>query len=69
MSGNSDLVCESLHGTIRITGVATYAIENCGGCDCTLLLKKIDDGSFHEPYDESGLTSDTQLPNKVWNTV
>ena len=45
--------CESLHGTIKLTGVATYAIENCGSCNCTLIIKKIEDGSFHEPYDES----------------
>ena len=65
-SRNSDLECESLHGTIKLTGKATYAIENCGGCNCTLLIKKLDDGSFHQPYDESDVTTDdTQLTNEV----
>ena len=46
--------------------MATYAIENCGGCNCTLLVKKLDDGAFHQPYDESGLTTDdTQLTKEV----
>ena len=58
--------CESLHGTIKLTGVATYAIENCGDCDCTLLIKKLEDGSFHQPYDEGGwITDETQLTNEV----
>ena len=58
--------CESLHGTIKLTGVATYAIENCGDCDCTLLIKKLDDGSFHQQYDESGLKKEiTELPTEV----
>ena len=71
-------VCESLHGTIKIHGGATYDIENCGDCDCTLFKEKIDvtydesgdDGSFHQNYDESGLmTEDTQLTNEVCNAL
>ena len=62
--------CESLHGTIKLTGVATYAIENCGSCNCTLIIKKIEDGAFHEPYDESDLTQDNnQLTEKVCNHI
>ena len=58
--------CESLHGTIKLSGVATYAIENCGDCECTLLIKKLDDGSFHIPHDDRGVTTDdTQLSNEV----
>lgn len=64
---NSDLECDRLHGTIKLTGMATYAIENCGDCDCHLLIKKIEDGAFHLTYDESDLTTDdTQLPNEVF---
>ena len=66
LSRSQDLACESLHGTIKLRGVATYAIENCGECDCNVLIKKLDDGSFHQPYDESNLiTDDTKLPNEV----
>ena len=62
--------CESLHGTIKLTGVAIYAIENCGSCNCTLIIKKIEDGSFHEPYDESDLRpDDKQLTEKVCNHI
>ena len=62
--------CESLHGTIKIHGGATYAIENGGDCDCTLIKEKIDDGSFHQTYDESGLmTEDTLLTNEVCNDL
>ena len=62
----ADQACESVHGTIKLTGVATYAIENCGDCDCTLLIKKLEDGSFHQQYNESGLKKEiTELPNEV----
>ena len=63
---NSDQECDIIHGTFKLTGIGTFAIENCGGCNCHLVIKKIEDNAFHPTYDESGLlTDDSQLPIEV----
>ena len=58
--------CDRIHGTFKITGVGTFAIENCGDCNCNVLIKQIDDNAFHPPYDDSNIiTDDSQLPIEV----
>ena len=66
VTNNPNGDCDRIHGTFKITGVGTFAIENCGGCDCTLVIKQVDDNASHPPYDDSGLiTDDSQLPAEV----
>ena len=70
ITNNPDLECDSIHGTFKITGVGTFAIENCGDCNCHLVIKKIDDNALHPTYDESGLiTDDSQLPIEVLSSL
>ena len=58
--------CDSIHGTFKITGIGSFAIENCGDCDCHLVIKQVEDNAVHPPYDEVGLiTDDSQLPLEV----
>ena len=67
-NSDSDPECERIHGTFKIRGLGSFAIENCGGCDCTVVIQKIEDSAFHSTYDESNpRTDETQLPIAVLN--
>ena len=66
VTNNPNGDCDRIHGTFKITGVGTFAIENCGDCNCNVLIKQIDDNAFHPPYDDSNIiTDDSQLPIEV----
>ena len=64
----------SMHGTFKIPGNGSYAIENCGR-DCHVFLRVVEgegdnathgDIVKHPSYDNSGLIlDDTKLPPKV----
>ena len=70
VNNDQDGQCDRIHGTFKITGVGTYAIENCGECNCALVLKEIDDNAIHTQYDAEGIiTNDSQLPIEVLSSV
>ena len=62
--------CERIHGTFKISGVGSFAIENTGECGVSVVIQKIEDNGGHPTYDESILpTDDTQLPVEVFQTT
>ena len=62
--------CERIHGTFKISGVGSFAIENTGECGVSVVIQKIEDNVGHPTYDESILTTDdTQLPVEVFQTT
>ena len=70
VNNDQDGQCDRIHGTFKITGIGTYAIENCGECNCALVLKEIDDNAIHRQYDAEGIiTDDSQLPIEVLSSV
>lgn len=59
---NTRLGYRSIHGTFKIPGNGSYAIENCGR-DCHVVVEVTGDNAIHPPYNESNLvTDDSQLP-------
>ena len=69
LTRNDRLGYESIHGTFKITGNGSYAIENCGE-GCHVVIEKNGDNARHPPYDESNLINDdTQLPIEVFEYV
>ena len=69
LTRNDRLGYESIHGTFKIPGNGSYAIENCGE-GCHVVIEKNGDNARHPPYDESNLINDdTQLPIEVFEYV
>ena len=57
--------CEQLHGTFKIRGVGTFAIENTGDCNSNEVIL-VEDSVGHPTYDESmGVTEDNLLSIEV----
>ena len=66
LTRNDRLGYESIHGTFKIPGNGSYAIENCGP-GCHVVIETFGDSAEHPPYDESNLiTEDTDLPIRVF---
>ena len=63
---DADPDCEQLHGTFKISGKGTFAIENTGECGVNVLVQITDDNAGHPTYDESEeVTDETELPIEV----
>ena len=60
--------CDQLFGTVKITGVGIFTIENTGDCGAFEFIPVMDTVG-HPSYDESVPTTDeNQLPIEVWST-
>ena len=60
--------CDQLFGTVKITGVGIFTIENTGDCGAFEFIPVMDTVG-HPSYDESIPTTDeNQLPIEVWST-
>ena len=63
---DADPDCEQLHGTFKISGKGTFAIENTGECGVNVVTQKIEDTADHPTYDESDVeTDESQLSIEV----
>ena len=66
LTRNFELGYESIHGTFKIPGNGSYAIENCGR-GCHVVIEKTGDNARHPEYDESNLIlDDADLPARVF---
>ena len=64
-TANSRLGYRSIHGTFKIPGNGSYAIENCGP-DCHVVVEVSGDNAIHPDYDEGNLvTDDSLLPTET----
>ena len=58
--------CERLHGTFKISGVGTFAIENSGDCGINEVVR-VQDNVGHPTYDESfEITDESLLQREVY---